>query len=318
MKKKGNWFKENSKSLAFLVVGILIGVLVMSFMWPERIAKINNGEEVMAEIKGTKFTANDLYEELKSGGGMMALLNLIDLKILDEKYDLEEESEKYAKEQAEYLFNMYSSSYGYTKEQFLAANNFATEEDFLQYLEEDYLHQEYYKEYLGSLVTPKEQEDYYKKNVQGDKTIYVFSSDKKDNKLASVSKDLKKGKSYDEITKKYESITANNLGKVNFTSYANYSDTFVKELNKVSAKGVSKVFEDDDLGYVIIYCAEEGKKPSFKETKKDIIAVLSDKLASEDDTLYYKAFIKLREEYGLKFSDTSFEKEYNKLKKQYK
>ena len=79
----------------------------------------------------------------------------------------------------------------------------------------------------------------------------------------------------------------------------------------------SKVVETS-YGYTIIFREDSKEKAKLKEVKKDIIEALKDKMNSEDDKLYNKAFIELREKNNLKFYDTELQKEYKDFCKEFK
>lgn len=313
-----NWLKENKKALIFGVVGIIIGVSIMGIMWPKRIATLKDGSQAIVSIKGTKITADDLYNELKNGGGLTALLNIIDDKLLDEMYDVETEAADYAKSQSEYYYGIYESYYGYSKEEFLSSNGFKDEEAFITYLKDDFVVQKYFKEYLEKKVTDKDIDKYYKDNVFGEKQVYLFSSQDKDNDLEKVRNSLKKGLTFKEITEKYKDVTTNELGKVNFVNAVDYGETLIEQFKKLKAGEYSKVLNTDEYGYTVVYVASSAKKPSKDEAKKDIITAITTDMSNKDEKLYYQAFIELREKNGMKFSDTEMEKEYNNYKKQYK
>ena len=310
------WVSDNKKPLTFMAVGIVVGVLLMGIFWPERIAKTKDGEEIIVKLKNTSITADDLYSKLKTSGGLNALLDLVDNAILNDKYELGKEAEDYAKEQSEYYYNMYEQYYGYTKEDFLTGNGFKDEKAFLEYLEEQYLFEKYYKDYLASLVTDTEVENYYKDNVFGDKYVYIFSSTEKKNSLEKVRSAIKKGTKISKIESKYDDVVVNELGEVNFAT-AGFSDTFYSELMKLGKEQYSKVFEDETYGYVVLYVSEADEKPELKDVKDEVVEVLGEKKGNEDATLYYKAFIDLREAYGIKFYDDKIKEEYDKTMKEY-
>lgn len=310
------WLKDNRKSLLFMVIGIIIGVLVMGILWPERIAKTKDGEEIIVKLKNTEVTADDLYEKLKSSGGLTALLDIVDMAILNDKYDLDKEADDYAKEQSEYYYNMYQQYYGYTKEQFLSGNGFADETAFLTYLKEQYLFEKYYSDYLASLVTDTEVENYYKDKVFGDKYVYVFSSTEKKNSLEKVRSAIKKGTKISKIEEKYDDIVVNELGEVNFST-TGFSDEFYKQLMKLEKEQYSKVFEDETYGYVVLYVSESDEKPELKDVKDQVVEVIGKEKGDADSTLYYKGYIELREAYGIKFYDDKLREEYDKTMKEY-
>ena len=64
------------------VGGILITVLVVVIIWPDRIATLKDGTQPVAEIDNYTVTADDLYEDMKELYSISSLLDKIDNKIL--------------------------------------------------------------------------------------------------------------------------------------------------------------------------------------------------------------------------------------------
>lgn len=313
-----NWFIENKWTWCALLCGIIIGVLVMGIMWPKQIATLKDGTEPVVKINDELITANDLYNELKSNSGLTALLNMIDKKILDDMYqDIDTEALEYAQSQSDYYYGIYESYYGYTKEQFLSENGFKDEDAFITYLKEDFAVQKYYDEYVKKLITDKDVQKYYDEEVFGEKYLYVFSGENSED-LEKVRQELKKGKTYEEITKKYKSINGTVIGKTSFKDVLEYSEDFVKQLKKIKKNSYSKVFETDEYKQTVIYVTDVADKPKLDDIKEDIITLIMDNMKKANEKLYYQAFIELREEYKISFSDTELQKEYDKYKKQYK
>lgn len=311
------WFKNHKKELISGVVGLVVGIIIMVLLTPTRIAKLSNGKQVVLELNNTSITAEDLYEELKSSGGLSALINLMDSAILNDKYDLEEEAQKYADEQSAYYYNMYEQYYGYTKEEFLEANSFETEEDFIEYLKNEFLYNRYYEDYLASIITDEEIEEYYNNNVFGTRYVYVFSSTEKENSLEKVRKALKKGTKISKLEDKYADVVVNELGEVDFTAASNFSATFIENVSSLEKNQYSAVFEDDTFGYVVVYVSDVKDKIELVDAEEDIIDVISAEKDAADETLYYKAYQELREAYGMKFYDEALEKEYEAAMKPY-
>lgn len=298
--------------------GLLLGILIMGIFWPERIAKLKDGTEPIVKVDGKVITADDLYGELKNSSGLSSLLSLIDHEILDDMYDVEEEANEYAKSQSEYYYSIYESYYGYTKEQFLEAYGYANEDLFFEFLKNEYLEKKYYEEYLEKKLTDEEIQKFYDKKVFGPKRVYIFSSTDEKNDLESVRDSLKKGASYDDILKKYSKITSNDLGMLTYDVISEYSDAFKEALYTLQKGEYTKVLNDDSYGSFVLYVTETQDKPSYDEALENVKKLMTEELDASDEKLHYQAFIELRDEKGIKFSDTGLEKEYNDYKKQYK
>lgn len=321
--KKGSnkvlsFLKKHLVEIGCLVVGIIIGISIMALNWPERVTSLKNGEEVIVTVDKKDFTANDYFQALKKEKGLDLLLNEIDLYILNKKYDLEKEAKKYAKDQAKTYYDSYKQYYGQGKDEFLSSNGFDSEEAFLEYLEKNYYFEHYYNEYLESKIKEKDIKDFYKKDVFGDKGIYILSSTEDKNDLAAAKKELDKGTDIKKVLKKYPSITSNEVESLKFKDQGSYSKEFIKQLKKLKAKDTSKIFKDDSFGQVLIYVDNAKKKPSLKDCKKDIISTIRANMNSEDPSLYYKAFIKLRDDANIEFKDSKLNEEYKEYLEQYK
>lgn len=304
--------KDNKKEITLVVVGILVGVIVTSLLTPKKIAKLSNGEEVVAEVNGSTFTANQLYDELKSdSGGISALINLVDNYILHQEFpDKESEAEEYASSQSEYILSMYESYYGYTEDEFLEYAGFSSSDSFIEYLQEEYYYQLQYDAYVESTITEDEINEYYEDSVFGTKSIYMFSSTDDTEILEKVRKYLKKGKTYDEITEKYDDVVANSYDSVTYTD-TTLTDTILEKIADMNAGEYSEVFTDSTYGNVVVYVVSSEDKPTLEDERENIIDVLVDEKQSEDSDLYYKALIKLRSDYGLTIYDSNLNDSYD-------
>ena len=103
-----------------VIGGVLATVLVVIIIWPDRIAKLKDGTEPVAEIDGMILTADELYEDMKEIYSISALLDKIDNKILEEKYPETEEMNDELQSEAENYYNVYNQYQGTSKEEFLS------------------------------------------------------------------------------------------------------------------------------------------------------------------------------------------------------
>lgn len=316
--KKGNIIIDNKKAIIGFVVGLGIGLVLMGVLWPDRIAKLKNGEEPVVTLKGKEITANDFYDKLKeSYNTLEIILDLIDGYILNDKYDLDEDATKYAEETSENVYEQYQSYMGYSKEEFLSANGFKDDKDFKEYLKVSYLYDIYVKEYVSSKVSDNEINDFYKDNVIGERKIVLFSSMEDDNSLESVRSALKKGTSVSNIKKKYDDITVNEL-TVTYKDYLNFDEDLWTKIKTLKEKGYSNVVEDSSLGRVVVYVTSTSDKPNLKDIRDDVLDLVIEEKLSNDKTLYDKALIDLRESYDIDFKDTVVKKDYDDYIKNYK
>lgn len=310
------------------VGGILITVLVVVIIWPDRIATLKDGTQPVAEIDGYTVTANDLYEDMKDVYSISSLLDKIDNKILVEKYPETDEMNDELKQQAESYYSAYKQYYKMDKETFLSNNGFGSEKAFLEYLRLQYRRNKYAEDYIKTLISDKEVEKYYEDKVYGDintKHILVkvdsSASDEDKKKAEDLAKEiiskLNDGKSFDEVKEEYkDQITYEELG---YKSYnANLESAYMEAMQKLENNSYSKEPVKTSYGYHVIYRIDQKEKPALEDVKEEIIDSLVSEKKSEDKNISYLALDKMREESGLKFSDTVLEKKYNTYMSQYK
>ena len=310
------------------VGGILITVLVVVIIWPDRIATLKDGTQPVAEIDNYTVTADDLYEDMKELYSISSLLDKIDNKILEKKYPETDDMNDEIKETAENYYKAYKQYYQADKEKFLSNNGFGSEKAFLEYLKLQYRRNTYAKDYIKTLISDKDVEKYYNDNVYGDintKHILVkvdSSASDEDKKAAEdlakeiISK-LNDGKSFDEVKDEYkDKITYEELG---YKSYnANLESAYMDAMQKLDNNSYSKEPVKTSYGYHVIYRIDQKDKPTLDDVKDEIIDSLVSEKKSEDKNISYVALDKMREESGLKFSDTVLEKKYNTYMAQYK
>lgn len=310
------------------VGGILITILVVIIIWPDRIATLKDGTQPVAEIDNYTVTADDLYEDMKELYSISSLLDKIDNKILEKKYPETDDMNDEIKEQAENYYKAYEQYYKMDKETFLSNNGFGSEKAFLEYLKLQYRRNTYAKDYIKTLISDKDVEKYYNDNVYGDintKHILVkvdSSASDEDKKAAEdlakeiISK-LNDGKSFDEVKDEYkDKITYEELG---YKSYnANLESAYMDAMQKLDNNSYSKEPVKTSYGYHVIYRIDQKEKPALEDVKDEIIDSLVSEKQSNDKNISYIALDKMREEAGLKFSDTVLEKKYNTYMAQYK
>ena len=310
-----------------VIGGVLATVLVVILIWPDRIAKLENGLEPVASIDGLTVTAEDLYEDMKEIYSVNNLLDIIDNKILEEKYPETDEMNTELNDQAENYYNMYNQYYGYSKEEFLTKSGFGSERAFIEYLRLQYRRTQYTDDYIKDQITDKEIEKYYEDKVYGDintKHILVkvssSATDEEKKEAENLAKEiitkLNEGKSFDEVKDEYkDKITYEELG---YKAYnASLESAYMEAMQKLENNSYTKEPVQTSYGYHVIYRIDQKEKPSLEDVKEEIITSLVSEHKSEDTSVQYKALEKMREDAKLKFTDTVLEKKYETYKSQY-
>ena len=310
-----------------VIGGVLATVLVVILIWPDRIAKLENGLEPVASIDGLTVTAEDLYEDMKEIYSVNNLLDIIDNKILEEKYPETDEMNTELNDQAENYYNMYNQYYGYSKEEFLTKSGFGSERAFIEYLRLQYRRTQYTDDYIKEQITDKEIEKYYEDKVYGDintKHILVkvssSATDEEKKEAENLAKEiitkLNEGKSFDEVKDEYkDKITYEELG---YKAYnASLESAYMEAMQKLENNSYTKEPVQTSYGYHVIYRIDQKEKPALKDVKEEIITPLVSEHKSKDTSVQYKALDKMREDAKLKFTDTVLEKKYETYKSQY-
>lgn len=308
--------------------GILVTVLVVVLIWPDRIATLKDGTQPVATIDGMTFTADELYEDMKDIYSVSSLLDKLDTKILTDKYPDTDEMDDEVTSQAENYYKAYEQYYKMSKEDFLKQNGFNTEKKFLEYLKLNNRRTKYVKEYTQSEVTDKEIDKYYEDEVYGDintkhMLVKVDSSasddDKKEaeNLAKEIISKLDEGKTFDEVKEEYkDKITYEELG---YKSYnAALEEAYKNEMKNLKDGEYSKEPVKTSYGYHIVYRIDQKEKPALEDIKDQIKEEIADEKISNDKNLYYVVLDKMRENANLKFEDTVLKDKYDNYMSQYK
>lgn len=320
-----SFLDENRKVIYGFIGGALVAAIVATIIWPDRIAQLKDGTEPVAEVNGEVVTADTLYENMKEYYPISQLLDIIDNMILEPKYEENTEMLESVEKTAQNYYTQYEQYYGTTKEQFLKNNGFSSHEDFLNVLKLNYRRNEYFNEYVKSLITEKDIENYYNNEVYGDinseHMLVTIDSNRTEEEAKELGNEiiakLNEGKSFEEVKEEYkDKITYENLNYQGFNS--NIQESYMTALKNLKDGEYTKELVKTTYGYHIIHRIDQKDKASLEDVKDAVIDVLVSNKKAEDTNLYYKALAHLREENNLKFSDTVMESKYNEYLKENK
>lgn len=313
-----NLISTNKNLIITAVVAAALGALVMTMFFPKRVVKLENGEEVLVEVNNHKFTADDFFKELKKQNGNMTLFKMVDIAILKDLYpNKEEDAKRYVEEQKQAVYSSYEQYYEYTKEQVLASNGFESESDFEEELNIQYYYDLWYDEYVQGTITKKEKNDFYKKSVFGEKSIYLFAvTDENKTDLEGVRKRLEEKKTFSEIKADYPDISSYSYDSVKYTDIDTFTQNILNNVASTKVGKMSDIFKDDSLGNVLIYVVDAKEKPELADIEEEMVKTMVSSKQKADETLYYKAFVELREKNGLTIFDTEIKKQYDESKSQ--
>ena len=301
------------------------------------IPTLEDGSQAVVTFEnGNMISINDLYNDLKNNYALESLINLVDKKILEDKYKDHIQS---ANELADSTMKSLEENYG---ENLLAAiqsyTPYQTVEAYRNYVYISELQEQAIVDYAKSQITDKEMNDYYEKNIHGDvlvnhilvtpnvkddatdddkkkaeeeakeKVNTIIAKLKESNNIKETFTELAKEYSEDESTKN----EGGTLGYINNGTLSKSYDEIVKNAFKLKDGEYSTEIITTELGYHVIFREASKEKANFEEIKDTIRETLSENLRSEDQTLSVKALQALRKEYGMDIVDSEIQSQYAK------
>lgn len=320
---------------------IIVLALIVTLMsgCGSKIPKLSNGDEAVVTLKdGSMISANELYNELKDDYALEALVNMVDKKVLEDKYkDKKEEATKAAESTIKQLEEAYGDDLESAIQYY---TNYNSKEAYKEYLYLNHLQSLAITDYCKDQITDKEINKYYKDEVVGDikvSHILITAKVKDDmtdeektkaeteakNKITSIINELKKTDSkkvaekFAELAKKQsedESTKDNggSLGFINVDTLSSDYDELVKAAYKLKDGEFSTEVITTELGYHVILRVETKNKAPLEDVKDSIIEKLADQYLEKNQVANIKALQQVRKDYGVEFVDTDLKSQYAK------
>ncbi len=315
-----------NKKIVYTVGVLLLAILVTGC--GKEIA-VKNGSKVAVSTKTEKYTATDYYNEIKKDN-ISTLVDMIDKDLLEKKYKTDDKETEAIDKQIEQIKSYYGSdesTYQNTLKQYFGVDN---EKQLKEKLKLEYKRNLAVEDYIKKNIKESEIKKYYNEKIFGEvKASHILISIKvKDNatedekkaaeekalkKANKVIKELKSGKKFADLAKKYSDDKANSekggdLGYFNLDEMVSEFSDAVKELKKDE---YTKEPVKTEYGYHIIMKTGEKDKAKLKTIKDDIIEKIKDQKLKDDSSLYYKALKGFREDNKIKWNDDVLKKAYN-------
>lgn len=297
-----------------------------------RIPKLENGEEVVAEIDGKSFTVDELYDDLKTSYGTTLLVNMIDNYIANKEIETDDSAREYAKNELETLKQQYEL-YQMDFEAAMKQAGYETEDQLLDEIILQYKKDKVVEKYAEEQITDEEVENYYNENIFGEITAKHILI--KPETTSTMSDEEKKSKEDEALNKAKDLINKLNEGE-DFDTLAkeNSDDTgsaseggLIKDFTKTGENSVVAEFWDaaynlkdgeytsepvkSSYGYHIILKVSQNERPSLEDTKDDILSTLAQNALQNDTNLSSKYWAKIREKYNLNIIDSDMKKVYD-------
>ena len=303
----------------------------------KKIPTLSNGDEAVVELKdGVKISANDLYNDMKENYALQSLLNMIDKKILEEKYsDKLEEANDYADSTIEQLEQYYGDDLLNAIQYY---TNFSTVEGYKDSMYLTYLQNLAVEDYSKEQITEKQIKKYYKDEVVGDIKVnhILITPDVKDDaasedktkteeeakaKAQEVIDKLKKASNkeeeFEKLAKEYsmDETTKENGGALGYINKGTLGDTY-KELEDAAFKlkdgECSTEIITTELGYHVIIRLDTKEKDSLENLTDSIKETLAQEYMTKNPEVQVTALQELRKDYDLDIVDSDLKDQYAK------
>lgn len=312
------------KTKKLLMLAVLL-ILVTGCAVPT----LKNGEQKVASLDKGGISADALYSALKTKYGAEAFVDLLDKKILNNKYEETDDEKEYISSQIKELKESAEQN-KISYDQLLSYYGFKKESDLKEYLRLNYRRDLAVNEEVEKTLKKKEIEKYYKDEIYGDiklKHILIslntsddMSTEEKEKaeadakkKAEDIIKKLNKGEDFSKLAKKYsdDSSNAKKGGDLGWVSTGDMVDEFDAAAFKLKKGKYTTSPVKTTYGYHIIYKIDEKAKPKLEKVRDEIVDALVSNKLKEDATLYYISLEAIREDAGLKFEDKELKKLYN-------
>ncbi|MBP2058751.1 foldase protein PrsA [Lactobacillus colini] len=264
---KKNVWKKAAAALAF--VGIALGAAACS----------SSGKTVV-NYKGGKITEQQYYDEMKkSQAGQSTLANMIIYDALESQYGKDVSDKQVTKE-----YNKYKKQYGSSFSSILEQNGL-TNSSFKKNLKTNLLTEAALK-HIKKITSAQEKKAW--KSYQPKVTVQHILVSKKST-AEKIIQELKDGKSFKSLAKKYSTDTAtkNDAGKLPaFDSTDTTLDSdFKTAAFKLKTGEYTTTPVKSQYGYHVIKMIKHPAKGTFKEHKKEIDKQIYSEMAQDQNVM---------------------------------
>ena len=304
-----------------------------------KVPELQNGQQVVVEVDGKQFTAEEFFDELKANYGTSALVNLVSNYITDQ--EITEELAKEAEEKAQSEYDTMYAYYGSNWNQVLASSGYSSGEQLLEDITNNYRQSLVLEEYIKTdVITEEEIQEYYDNDIFGDSSVrHILIIPEVDDDMDEDEEADAKREALEEATKIIETLqdsenleedfqeiakdqsddegTASEGGLLeNINSDSGLAEEFWEAARDLKVGEFTTEPIETEFGYHIIYKVSQKDKPTLNEVRDTILDNLVDELLSEENAsiIYWAG---LREKYNMVIHDDTIKNNYEGTLKQY-
>lgn len=304
-----------------------------------KVPELQNGQQVVVEVDGKQFTAEEFFDELKANYGTSALVNLVSNYITDQ--EITEELAKEAEEKAQSEYDTMYAYYGSNWNQVLASSGYSSGEQLLEDITNNYRQSLVLEEYIKTdVITEEEIQEYYDNDIFGDSSVRHIliipevdddmdedeEADAKREALEEATKIIKTLQDSENLEEDFQEIakdqsddegTASEGGLLeNINSDSGLAEEFWEAARDLKVGEFTTEPIETEFGYHIIYKVSQKDKPTLDEVRDTILDNLVDELLSEENAsiIYWAG---LREKYNMVIHDDTIKNNYEGTLKQY-
>lgn len=313
-----------------LFVSMLVMMLLLTGCG--KVPVLSNGEEAVVSLDNGGISVDELYKEMKNTYALSVLIDMIDEKILAEKYPESDEEKTYVNgmlEQLQLYYDYYYNTIYDSYELFIQSQYGVTNDEALKEIFSlDYKRNKAVEDYAKSSVSESEINKYYEEktvgNIEASHILITaeYSDDATDEekkaaeeKAYETAKEiitkLNNGEDFATLAKEYsQDGSASNGGALGSFNRGEMVDEFFEAALALKVNEYSKEPVKSEFGYHIILKTAQQEKPTLESVKDEIIETLADEKLANDDKISYKALVELREENGMTIEDKDLQKQY--------
>lgn len=313
-----------------IVISMLVVLLLITGCG--KVPVLSNGEEAVITLDDGAISVDELYQEMKNKYALSVLIDMLDEKILANKYPETDDEKSYISSTIsqlqlyyDYYYNTQYSSFEIFIQLEYGANNTQELEEIFSL---DYKRNQAIEDYAKSIVSDSEIEKYYDDKIVGniEASHILITADYEDDateeekteaekKALEQAKEiiakLNNGEDFATLAKEYSKDgSASNGGALGEFNRGDMVDEFFEAALALNVGEYSKEPVKSEYGYHIILKTAQKEKPTLESVKEEVIETLAEEKINSDDTLSYKALIELRKDSGMTIEDKDLKEQY--------